>query len=182
MNKIVLAMLTITLTSCATTTHENDGRIVLPKYRVAECSSPRCAVVWPDKPSGASAIYPQQVIIDFENTSVRGMTVLYDKSVPIDEIGSTIDGRYGKWALATNATSPVKLWRVEPEKFAIQLGTEDNGMKHVIYLTFQPAARVFEDWVNSGAFSKQAGSATGEAGQKTTPFEGKDNGGQEAPR
>ena len=42
----------------------------------------------------------------------------------------------GPWAIADFRTGPVRLWRVEPEHFAIQLSQDDNGMIRLIYLTF----------------------------------------------
>jgi hypothetical protein len=67
---------------------------------------------------------------------------IYDKTVSVDEIRASLDRRYGRWALDGNRTSAVKLWRVESEKFAIQLATvgdkmeEMEGMKQIIYLSF----------------------------------------------
>jgi hypothetical protein len=76
------------------------------------------------------------------------MMVLYDKTIPADDIKAAIDERYGEWALPSNrdASVPVKLWRVEPEKFAIQLSVADKkdekrnvaeaGTNLAIYLAF----------------------------------------------
>jgi hypothetical protein len=66
-----------------------------------------------------------QLSIDVYRSCLYGMTARYDKSVPFQEIKAAIDQRYSKWALDTNAdaTVPVKLWRVVPEKFAIQLAS-----------------------------------------------------------
>jgi hypothetical protein len=59
-----------------------------------------------------------------------------------------IDERYGKWAYAENedAGMPVKRWRGEPERFAIQLSVADKkdekmniaeaGTKPAIYIAF----------------------------------------------
>jgi hypothetical protein len=96
----------------------------------------------------------------------RGVMALYEKSVSTEDLKAALDQRYGKWALGDNATSPVKLWRVESSKFAIQLATtgkrkgkvppdealgealsrafgygdrsdvSDGGMKSVIYIAF----------------------------------------------
>jgi hypothetical protein len=57
---------------------------------------------------------------------VSGFTVLYDKSVPVDAIQSAINARYKNGALAEFANSPVKIWRVEPEKMVIQLSVVDK--------------------------------------------------------
>jgi hypothetical protein len=74
------------------------------------------------------------------------MTALYDKSIPLDDIKAAIDKRYGKWAVPEFANSPLKLWRVEPEKFAITLSTADKkdekrniaeaGTKQALYIAF----------------------------------------------
>jgi hypothetical protein len=72
------------------------------------------------------------------------MTALFDKSIPLDDIKAAIDERYGKWAVPEFVNSPLKIWRVEPEKFAIQLSVAskkdekrnmaDAGTRQAIYL------------------------------------------------
>jgi hypothetical protein len=42
----------------------------------------------------------------------------------------------GKWAEAKFRTGPVRIWRVEPEKFVMLLGVSDGGMVQLIYLIF----------------------------------------------
>jgi hypothetical protein len=54
------------------------------------------------------------------------MTALYDKSIPLDDIRAAIDERYGKWAVPELVNSPLRVWRVEPEKFAIQLAVASS--------------------------------------------------------
>jgi hypothetical protein len=61
----------------------------------------------------------------------RGILALYEKSVSMEEINAALDQRYGKWAQGSNAALPVKLWRVEPEKFAIQLAVTHDRTKEV---------------------------------------------------
>ncbi len=168
---LVVAVVTVGLTSCGRIGHENGSRIVLPNSKLLGCRSSSCFQLWQDSPTQANAIYPRQVIIDiFGNDSCpRGILALYEKSVSTDDIKAALDRRYGKWAWADTATSPVKLWRVEPEKFAIQLAITDDrtqemtrdeahaqalsqlfehsersnvaegGMKQVIYLAFAGA-------------------------------------------
>jgi hypothetical protein len=51
-------------------------------------------------------------------------------------IKASVDDHYGKSTyVIDNETSPVKVWRAEPEKIAIQLAVKDDGMKQVIYLS-----------------------------------------------
>lgn len=52
--------------------------------------------------------------------------------VPLDNIKAAIDERYGKWAVPEFLNSPLKLWRVEPEKFAIQLSVATKKVKNGI--------------------------------------------------
>jgi hypothetical protein len=127
----VVAIVTMGLTSRGRIGDENGSRIVLPNSKLLGCRSSDCFQLWQDNP--ANAIYPRQVIIDiFGNDSCpRGILALYEKSVSTDEIKAALDQRYGKWALADTATLPVKLWRVEPEKFAIQLAITHDRTKEV---------------------------------------------------
>jgi len=87
------------------------------------------------------------MIIDMNQSCLYGMTALYDKSIPGDAVKAAIDERYGKWAVPLDDPSgPVKLWRVEPEKFAISLSVADKkdekmniadaGAKQAIYIAF----------------------------------------------
>jgi hypothetical protein len=87
------------------------------------------------------------MIIDMNQSCLYGMTALYDKSVPVGDVKAAIDERYGKWAVPLEDPSgPVKLWRVQPEKFAIQLSVGDKttekmniadvGTKQAIYIAF----------------------------------------------
>ena len=74
------------------------------------------------------------------------MTALYDRSISLDDIKAAIDERYGKWAVSEFVNSPVKIWRVEPEKFAIQLNVAskkdekrniaEEGTRQAVYLAF----------------------------------------------
>jgi len=101
-----------------------------------------------EKPAEANAVFPKQTIIDMNQNCLYGMRVSYDKSVPLADVKAAIDERYGKWAYPKNddATMPVKLWRVESEKFAIQLSVADKkdekmniaeaGTKEAIYIAF----------------------------------------------
>jgi len=74
------------------------------------------------------------------------MTAVYDKEISADDLKKAIDERYEKWAVPGFEKSQLKLWRVEPEKFSIQLSVSDKndekkrfreaGTKQLIYITF----------------------------------------------
>jgi hypothetical protein len=53
--------------------------------------------------------------------------------VSLEVIKSAIDQRYSKWASPdnNNADTPVKLWRAEPERFAIQLAVVEESNEKV---------------------------------------------------
>jgi hypothetical protein len=137
MKKILLLMVAVLVTtgmaSCGRAKHENASRIVLPNSKLLGCSSSACFQLWQGDLAQANAIYPRQVTIDIfgNDRCPRGISALYEKSVSTDEIKAALDQRYGKWALADFATSSVKLWRVQPEKFAISLTITDDRTKEV---------------------------------------------------
>lgn len=163
---IAIAILMIGLTSYGQLKPENGRHVVLPNPKLIGCRSSSCSQLREDNPAKTDAIYPRQMTVDFFDTDhcPLGVTALYEKSVSMDDLKAAIDERYGKWALASNDTAPAKLWRVEPEKFAIQLAVTEaqkmtrdevrgealaeafdprersnvaeGGMKQVIYLAF----------------------------------------------
>jgi hypothetical protein len=129
---------------------ESDGRVVLPNIKLTGCNSPRCSLIWPDKSSPANPAYPKQLSVDLDNGLIRAVKATYDKSVTMDEIKAAVDQRYGKWALATsNTNSHMRLWRVEPEKFAISLFDDDDGTKTLFYFAFRRNGQVYQDMMNA---------------------------------
>jgi hypothetical protein len=95
----------------------------------------------------AKAVFPKQLIVDVNQGCLYGVRVLYDKSIPFQDVKTTIDEHYKKWALDFNEKqeAPVKVWRVEPDRFLIQLSQANKddeerniieaGTKEVIYLS-----------------------------------------------
>ena len=129
-----------------TATEDNGSRIVLPNPKLLRCKSSDCYQVWLEKSAEPNAVFPKQVTIDMNQSCLYGMTVLFDRSIPVDDITAAIDERYGKWAVPEFEKLPLKIWRVEPEKFAIQLSVAskkdekrniaDAGTRQVLYLAF----------------------------------------------
>lgn len=136
MNRVIAVVFTIGLTFCGSANPEIGRHVVLPNSKLIGCKAAGCSQIWQDLPTDAVAIYPQNISIDIESGAVLGIVAHYDKSVSMGDIKASIDSHYGKFTyVIDNETSPVKVWRVEPEKIAIQLAAEDNGMKQVIYLS-----------------------------------------------
>jgi hypothetical protein len=132
MKRILAGLMAVTATMAfaprATFNPENGGHIVLPNGQLMSYKSSSCSQLYSD--AGPNDIYPRQVIVDFfgsngSESCLRGVEAVFEKSVSIDDLKAAIDQRYGKWAFAD---SP-KLWRVEPQKFVIQLGVTEDQTK-----------------------------------------------------
>jgi hypothetical protein len=124
---IAVVVLILGLAHCQSAKEENgSSRFVLPNPKLLRCKSSDCFQLWSEKSVEANAVFPKQVIIDMNQSCIYGMTVSWDKSISIDDVKAAIDERYGKWALGQFANSTMKLGRVEPEKFAIQLSVADK--------------------------------------------------------
>jgi len=146
--KTVLAAVTLMLgLAYGQTTIEKTGSpIVLPNPKLLRCKSSDCNHVWIEQSVETNAVFPKQVTIDMNKSCLYGMTSLYDGSIPVDDIRTAIDERYGKWAVPESVNSPLKIRRVEPEKFAIQLSIAskkdekrkiaDAGTTQAIYIAF----------------------------------------------
>ena len=136
MKRLIAVIFTIGLTFSGTAKPESGRRVVLPNSKLIGCKALACSQIWQDTPTDAESLYPHNMSIDIENGAVLGIVAHYDNSVSVGDIKASIDDHYGKSTyVIENETSPAKVWRVEPEKIAIQLSEEDNGMKEVIYLS-----------------------------------------------
>lgn len=109
--------------------HQSSSRIVLPNPELIGCSFSKCSQLWQQR-TDAKAIYPKQMSMDIKGSCPLGIVARYDASVSLEEIKAAVDQRYGRWAMKENenANIPIKLWRVEPGKYAIQLAPIDQGM------------------------------------------------------
>lgn len=136
MKRIIAAIFTISLIFCGTIKPQTRPHIVLPNSKLIGCKGSDCSQLWQDLPSDSAALYPHNISIDIQDGAVLGIVAHYDKSVSMSDLKARIDDHYGKSTyVIDNETSPVKVWRVEPERIAIQLAAENNGMKQVIYLS-----------------------------------------------
>src|SRR5215831_6557870 len=95
---------------------EKNKRLVLPNPKLLKCKSADCFQLWLETPTEPSATFPKE--LDSDVRQIR----------PFRRPQAAIDERYGKWAYPgnDNAALPVTLWRVEPEKFAMQLHVADK--------------------------------------------------------
>jgi hypothetical protein len=118
-------------------TGETPGKVILPNPKLIRCSTSACPPVLPDG-TDPRAVYPWQVSLDYTNGSVIGLTALYDQPTSAGDVQAAVDECYEQWAKADFRTGPLRIWRVEPERFVIELSQTDTGMVQLVYLTFDP--------------------------------------------
>jgi hypothetical protein len=149
-SRALLAILAaITLASSVSVAATTDVHVVLPNPKLLGCWSFACAQLWLingpvgdakyskqlriDLSDGSTITTPNGSLFEFPNGVSYGLTAIYDKSVTIEAVEASINDHYAKWRYG-DPTLAVKLWRVNPEKFVIQLTKSDEGAPEVIYL------------------------------------------------
>lgn len=133
------------------------GKVILPDPKVIRCGPSNCPSVLPDG-KDPRVVYPWQVSLDYNNGSVIGLTALYDDPISLSDVRAAVNEHYGTFALKSNGKTLENLWRVEPEKLAISLSTNEYGMVQLIYLTFdakhptseKATQRFLERWEKAG--------------------------------
>jgi hypothetical protein len=139
--KLCAAWLVLTtLMFCQTSQPDSGKPVALPNPGLFHCAAMR---LWQDEKPQPGEIYPERMFVDHfdKDGCPQGLLALYNKSTSLDEIRAAINQRYGQWSKGL----PQDLWRVEPERFAIQLVTikgkknkcmADEEMRQLIYLSF----------------------------------------------
>jgi hypothetical protein len=110
---------------------DNTRKIVLPNPQLIHCRSAECSQLWKQDSSDGGTVYPAQVLTDFVNGEIVGLTAVYDRSVSRKEIRAAINALYGK-----SPQVVTDIWRVESEQLAISISDGSNGAKQVTYLKF----------------------------------------------
>lgn len=140
----------ITLACCVSIAATTKVPVVLPNPKLLGCQSVACSQLWLINDPAPDAKYPKQLRIDFsdgsptghgslfkiQNGSPYGLTAVYDKSVTIEAVEVAINEHYAKWTYG-HPDPKLKLWRVEPERFVIQLASHEDG-PWLIYLPLAP--------------------------------------------
>ncbi len=147
---IVLIILMLSFAEHQAAREESTKRIVLPNPKLLRCANSDCNALWLENSSDPNAVFPKQFIIDMNQNCLYGFRVRYEKSVPFDDVKAAIDERYGKWAVAGLESPTGGIWRVNSEKFAIQLvvankkdekmGFAEAGEKEVFYIALGGAS------------------------------------------
>lgn len=109
---------------------DSTRKVVLPSPQLIHCRAAECSQLWKQDSSDGGIVYPAQVLTDFVNGEIVGLTAVYDKSVSREEIRAAINALYSTWTVSGLADS----WRVEPEQLVIMVSGGSDGAKQVIYL------------------------------------------------
>jgi hypothetical protein len=127
------------------TPRDEKPHLVLPSPKLLRCRSSDCFNLWLEAQQPKD-IFPKQLHLDMNQDCIYGLTALYDKSVSAQDIESAIDEHYLASKNTDFAKTPIRIWRVESEKFAIQLSEASRrdekreaieaGTKQVIYIAF----------------------------------------------
>jgi len=138
-------VLLLGLANSQTAQEENSKHVVLPNPKLLRCKSADCFQLWSESPSEGN-VFPKQVTVDMDSGCLYALRASYDKSVSFDEVKAAINEHYGEWALNQFGDSRMKLWRIEPDKFAINLSVADKkdekmniaeaGTKQVYFIAF----------------------------------------------
>ena len=116
---------------CAGAQAGNSTRkVVLPSPQLIHCHSADCSQLWKQDSSDGGIVYPAQVLTDFVNGEIVGLTAVYDKSVSTEELRAAINALYSKWTVPGLDLH----WRVDPEQLVISVADGCAGAKLVIYL------------------------------------------------
>lgn len=116
---------------CACAQVAATRRVVLPNPQLVHCHTAECSQLWKQDSTDGGIVYPAQVLTDFVNGEVVGLTAVYDKSVSKEELRAAINALYAKSPQAVP-----DMWRVEPEQLVISLFDGIDGAKEITYLKF----------------------------------------------
>ena len=89
-------------------------------------------------------IEPIQIRIDIKNNIYFAATVIFPKSVSINQAANSLNRFYKKYEKKDFLTDPVRLWRNTDKKFSIQLSKDDEGNIQIIYITFMTIDKIME--------------------------------------
>jgi hypothetical protein len=144
MKTLLAAVLIISAPVCSPA-QQDKATIILPNPKLLTCRGADCSQLWSNS-SANNTVFPKQLRIDVEAGCLYGMTAIYEKTISFDDMKSAIDQQYGQWKIPGFEKTQLGLWRVESEKFAIQLSISDKkdekrgsgeaGTKVLIFLPF----------------------------------------------
>jgi hypothetical protein len=122
--------------------------IVMPNPQLIHCHSAGCSQLWKQNPASGGAVYPAQIMTDFVNGEVVGLTAVYDKSVSASELRAAIEALYGG---STFHGVAISTWRVESHRFSISMFDGADGAQKVTYLelgtpsSLVPSAHIYSE-------------------------------------
>jgi hypothetical protein len=135
MRRLIVVPFLLASISALAQQRETGRSIVLPNPQLIHCRSAECSQLLRQDSGDGRAAYPAQVLTDFVDGEIVGLTAVYDKFVSIQELRSAIDSLYAKWKIESLQNATAGIWRVDSEKLVVQLADRGDGTKTVIYLS-----------------------------------------------
>lgn len=89
------------------------------------------------KETDGGAINPEQFMIDISKEKISGIVAIYGKNVEFSELTKAINKKYKRWLLEISKNNSLKIWRITPKKFTIQLSMHDEDRAQIVILPFQ---------------------------------------------
>jgi hypothetical protein len=134
----LLTSLCLLASLCATAqAGASTRKIVVPNPQLIHCRTAGCSQLWKQDSDDGGVVYPAQVLTDFVNGEVVGLTAVYDKSVSAEELRAAIQNLYGDRP-PTLQSAVGATWRIEAEQVVISTAEGIDGAKELIYLKFVP--------------------------------------------
>ncbi len=121
--RFAFGLVVLLLLAAGNVSPQADSVIVLPSPGLLTCSVANCTDLWAAEANSPGAVFPIQLNMDIAKGCIYGFRARYSSEIPFATVQAAIDRKYGSFGvqLRGDREVPLKLWRVTPEKFAIQL-------------------------------------------------------------
>lgn len=94
-------------------------------------------------------VNPKLISLDITNLKYSGVTLFYPTNVSFPEAKAALNTIYRRFELDSfKGTKTLALWRNTEKRFAIQLSSDEHGIK-MVYLPFAPTADVIKSLQDS---------------------------------
>jgi|SRR5579863_8096647 len=71
-------------------------------------------------------VYPEEIAIVMKSGRVNEIRAQYPADVSFESLQTEMDKKYGQWRLKMAEKVPLRVWRVLPQKFVVQLALNDD--------------------------------------------------------
>jgi hypothetical protein len=112
--------------------------IILPDPDMLGITIDQCKIKFINAPYNKKTIHPAQILFDINsNKEISGIIAKYNtEDVSFGDVEQALNSIYIKWKLEGFQNTPLRLWRVEKKRFAINLSLDEENDIQIIFLTF----------------------------------------------